>query len=116
VTSPAHGLSTGQIIALVNVGGNLAAKGVWTITVIDANSFSLNSSVGSGAFTRGGEWYPALSDFAGQAFSGTPPAVTIPGSLGLIQSTGYVLVCNITGSNRDHWQSLHYVFSADNSV
>lgn len=116
ITSVAHGLTTGDQVAIVNVGGNGAAKGVHTITVVDADTFSLNSSVSSGTFTLGGEWYKCLPTVAGLAFSGSPPQVTIGGLTGLAQDAGYVMVINITGSHRDDWVLLVYVSTVDSSV
>lgn len=48
-----HGYSTGDRIRIDYAAGNTAANGVWTITVIDADHFSLNSSAGNGAYTVG---------------------------------------------------------------
>lgn len=54
VTIANHGFSTNDVIVISGVGGNTAANGVWTITVTGANAFTLNGSVGSGAYTTGG--------------------------------------------------------------
>ena len=56
ITSAAHGLSTGTRVTITGVGGNTAANATWVITKIDANSFSLQTSVGNGAYTSGGTW------------------------------------------------------------
>lgn len=53
-TSAAHGYATGDTIAIASVAGNTAANGVWTITRLSATTFSLNTSVGNGAYTSGG--------------------------------------------------------------
>ncbi len=51
------GLVTGQQVTVANVGGNMAANGTWTVTVIDATHFSLNGSTGNGTWTMGtGSW------------------------------------------------------------
>ena len=115
VTSAAHGLTTGNKIAVVNVGGNGAAKGTFTVTVIDANTFSLDGSAGSGAYTRGGEWFLALPDACGLAFTGTPPQLTIPGTLGL-DGLGYALVMTVLGTNRDAINAINYVAVNDRSA
>jgi hypothetical protein len=57
VTSAAHGLSTGTRVTIAGVTGNTAANGTWTITVLDANTFSLNGSTGNGAYVSGGTWH-----------------------------------------------------------
>jgi hypothetical protein len=54
LTVTAHGYSTGAVVVVNNVGGTLEANGVWTITVIDVNNFTLNTSVFTNAYTSGG--------------------------------------------------------------
>lgn len=54
VTSAAHGLKTGDDVIVAGVAGNTAANGVRNVTVVDANNFSINGSVGNGAYTSGG--------------------------------------------------------------
>lgn len=54
ITSANHGLATGMRVTIAGVGGNTAANGDFTITVVDSNSFSLTGSVGNGAYTSGG--------------------------------------------------------------
>lgn len=49
-----HPFITGDIVIIVGVLGNTAANGTWTITKTGANTFTLNSSTGSGAYTSGG--------------------------------------------------------------
>ena len=50
ITSPNHGLTSGQRIRISNVAGNTAANGVKKITVLDANRFRLDSTAGNGAY------------------------------------------------------------------
>lgn len=52
----AHGLTTGDVVTVVGVTGNTAANGTWVITVIDPDNFTLNGSVGNGAYVSGGTW------------------------------------------------------------
>lgn len=59
ITSTAHGLSTGDAISVSGVAGNTAANGVFTITKVDDNSFSLNGTTGNAAYTSGGTWLPS---------------------------------------------------------
>lgn len=56
ITSASHGLQTGMRVTVASVGGNTAANGTWNITVVNANTFSLDTSVGNGAYTSGGTW------------------------------------------------------------
>lgn len=56
ITSANHGLVTGNVVVVNGVKGNTAANGTWTITVLTANTFSLNGSASGGAYTSGGVW------------------------------------------------------------
>jgi len=49
-----HGLLTGNTVFLAGVGGNTAANGSWVITSTGLKTFTLDSSVGNGAYTSGG--------------------------------------------------------------
>jgi hypothetical protein len=53
ITLNGHGFSTGNQVVINGVQGNTAANGTWTITVVDVNNFTLNTSdgTGSGAYT-----------------------------------------------------------------
>lgn len=53
-TSAAHGYTTDDGVRIASVVGNTAANGDWTITVLTADTFSLNFSSGNGAYTSGG--------------------------------------------------------------
>ncbi len=54
ITASTHGYSTGDIVHISVVGGNTAANGLWKITVVDSNNFSLDGSTGNAAYTSGG--------------------------------------------------------------
>lgn len=56
ITSANHGLTTGQRVTISGVGGNTNANGTFTITRVDANTFSLNGSAGNAGYTTGGTW------------------------------------------------------------
>jgi Ubiquitin-activating enzyme E1 FCCH domain len=59
ITSPNHNLTTGAIIIISNVGGMVQLNGnIYTITVVNANEFTLNGidNTGFGAYTSGGTW------------------------------------------------------------
>lgn len=56
ITSASHGLTTGEIVKISGVLGNVAANGIWTVTNLTANTFSLDSSVGAGTYDSGGTW------------------------------------------------------------
>lgn len=56
VTCAAHGFITGATLSIGGVLGNAAANGSsTTITVVDANTFTLDGSTGGGAYTGGGK-------------------------------------------------------------
>jgi hypothetical protein len=57
ITSNGHGLSNNDLVAVTGVGGNTAANGIWSIANVTANTFELEGSTGSGAYTSGGAWY-----------------------------------------------------------
>ena len=57
IQSTAHGLVTGQNVTVASVGGNTAANGTFDVTKVDADNFTLDSSVGNGAYTSGGLWH-----------------------------------------------------------
>lgn len=50
ITSANHGIATGESVIVSGVQGNTAANGTWTVTVVDSNTLTLNSSVGNGAY------------------------------------------------------------------
>lgn len=50
-TSTNHGLLTGNVVGILGVLGNTAANGTWTVTRTSATAFSLQTSVGNGAYT-----------------------------------------------------------------
>lgn len=56
ITSAAHGLVTGAIVKVMDVGGNTSANNTWTVTVVDANNFSLDGSSGNADYLGAGTW------------------------------------------------------------
>lgn len=56
ITSSGHGMLTGMRVTVAGVLGNTAANGTFTITRLTADTFSLDTSVGNGAYTSGGSW------------------------------------------------------------
>lgn len=56
VTSAAHGLLTGATVKIEGVGGNTSANNTFTITVVDADTFSLDDSHGTADYDGGGTW------------------------------------------------------------
>ena len=75
ISSAGHGLTTGDQIRVSGVEGNQAAIGLHTVSVIDANSFALDGSNGSGNYTGGGTW---TSNVITGATNTDPLIVTAP--------------------------------------
>ena len=71
-----HNLGSGEQVEIAGVTGNLAANGLFTITVVDDFSFELDGSAGAGAYTGGGIWSRV-----------EPANPTHPGSQGFIHSS-----------------------------
>jgi prepilin-type N-terminal cleavage/methylation domain-containing protein len=71
ITSPGHNLATGTTVWISGVGGNTAANGSFTISVVDANNFTLNGSTGNGTYTPGTGIWRANPDFIDVASAGT---------------------------------------------
>lgn len=56
ITSAGHGLSSNDFVVIDGVTGNTAANGFFRVTVTGANTFTLDASVGNGAYVSGGSW------------------------------------------------------------
>lgn len=82
VTSANHGLVSGTSVILNNVGGMTEVNGVsYIITVINANSFSLNANTTSfGAYTSGGSWYSSPYNGFTTSFPLVPSVNNDPGT------------------------------------
>ena len=65
ITSPGHGLGTGDQVIVQGVTGDLAANGVWTVTSTGGNTFSLDQSVGTGVYTGGGTFQKVFGIHSG---------------------------------------------------
>ncbi len=76
ITSAAHGLLTGASVKIEGVGGNTSANNTWIITVIDANSFSLDDSHGTASYNGGGTWTSGVGTISYSSLqAGTDPKV-----------------------------------------
>ncbi len=74
VTSGTHGLATGDEVFINGVGGNTAANGRWLVTVVDANSYSLQGSVGNGAYTASTGWMSGRTPLGSKDGVATDPS------------------------------------------
>lgn len=59
ITSTAHGLTTGTVVTLKNVGGQTGANGTFAVTVLSDDAFQLIGSTSVSAWTSGGTWQVA---------------------------------------------------------
>jgi hypothetical protein len=59
ITSAGHGLQTGMRVVTSSIGGVTGANGSFTVTRINADTFSLDGSTGGGSYTSGGSWHIA---------------------------------------------------------
>ncbi|HZT82463.1 MAG TPA: hypothetical protein VFA26_19700, partial [Gemmataceae bacterium] len=51
-----HGLVTGARVYVTGVAGNTNANGIFTVTRIDSNRFSLDNTTSNGTYAGGGTW------------------------------------------------------------
>ncbi len=54
VTSTAHGFQTGDILLHESIGGAVQANGLVQITVVDADSYTVNGLASASSYTTGG--------------------------------------------------------------
>lgn len=109
IRSTDHQLANGDKVTLINVGGNRAAHGTFTVTVTGADTFTLDGSTGSGAYTRGGQFYRCFPDAAELPFALSGAGqyqLTITGSVGLVAGTVYAFVIYCLGAYRDYYNEV----------
>lgn len=100
-TAAAHGLSSGNKVAITRVGGNVAANGNWTITVLSSTTFSLDTSEGDGTYTGSGRVYRLVAShggIAGEHIGGEQGeyVIPIPASVPFVEETDYRLIVRST--------------------
>jgi hypothetical protein len=100
VTSPGHGLQTGDEVQTGKMTGLTGSAGIWTVTRVDANHFSLNGSKASGTFLGSGPWRREgfIATLSGPA--GSPIVVTTSAPHGL--HSGDLVVLAGTGTPVDN--------------
>ena len=91
-TSP-HGLITGAVVTIAGVVGNTAANGTFKITKTGASSFTLDDSIGNGAWVSGGT---TTTEGANQVGTGT--CIITPS--GIPNDEYYIKLLVITGGTR----------------
>ncbi|MEZ6039565.1 MAG: ubiquitin-activating E1 FCCH domain-containing protein [Planctomycetaceae bacterium] len=88
LTSPLHGLTTGDLIRVTGVQGISGANGTFKVTVINADSFRLDGATGAGTYTDGGAWVrindstPFTSNLVPQQIDGN--SITGNGQAGIL--------------------------------
>lgn len=115
ITSTAHGLANGAEIVVAHVLGNTAANGRWIVANVTANTFELVSSVGNGAYIRGGNIYNAVTNatqipLTYQASSNGKYVGVVPSGINLLagESCRAIVFCSNYNFQieRDHVMSL----------
>ena len=91
-----HGLVSGTQVTISGVGGNTAANATWTITVVDPSNFTLNTSVGNGAYTSGGKAVPTISVTA--ATNASPIQITTAVPHGIAGNNAPVSITGVLGN------------------
>jgi uncharacterized lipoprotein NlpE involved in copper resistance len=70
-TDAQHTLASTDKVYISGVGGNTAANGCWSITVTGTSTFTLDTSVGNGAYTSGGTVAVVVQDVNTRLFAGS---------------------------------------------
>lgn len=52
-----HGLTSGFVVTVSGVTGNLGANAMGVVTVLTANTFSIAGTTGTGSYVAGGTWH-----------------------------------------------------------
>jgi uncharacterized repeat protein (TIGR01451 family) len=87
-TATPHGYATDDFVQLAGVGGNTAANGNWTITVLTTTTFSLNGSAGNGGYTSGGT-----------ATRAALPILAVPDLIARVGAGRFMMVVNFPTSS-----------------
>ena len=98
ITAPSHGLTDGVAIQVSGVAGNTGANGLWKITRVNANQFSLDNSVGSGAYTSGGTWH----------VSGLYQFTIDPSTSNGYETGAYMMLVNYEIGGTEQAQEIHF--------
>ena len=75
LTSAAHGLTTGDKVAVIGFPGIAWVDAVYAVQVVDPNTFYLVGSVTTSAFVPGGQWMSVSTDSGGVQVQ--PPIFTV---------------------------------------
>jgi len=97
ITSVAHGLNSNAIVTISGVTGMVQISGSYTITVIDADTFSLNGvdNATFGAYTGGGTW---TSTSVAYSFTLPGPFLSKEVVIGGVDSSGEPISINDDGN------------------
>lgn len=126
-TSTAHGLTTGDHVAVYGVTGTTAANGYWPVTVIDTTHIDLQGSVYAGAYVSGGKvtnqpmlagFHAAIGprvdrdDFTGTALHGADTVAYSAQNTGTGKGTDCFYIAQSTGVTGSAWRT-GYAVDAD---
>jgi hypothetical protein len=103
LTSPGHGLKTGEEIRVTGVLGNTAANGTFKVSVLTANTFRLIGAVGNGTYGGGGSWVQlkektSTGDFLAQNISKNLVTGNLQTGIRVDLATGTVFDGDIVGN------------------
>lgn len=100
ITSASHGLQTGAVVFIEDVGGMTQLNDAfYTITVIDANTFSLDDidNTAFGAYTTGGTWTATSQSFS---FTLPGPFLSQEVQIGGVDGAGLPITIKDNGEGR----------------
>lgn len=114
ITSSNHGLLNGDQVFIGGVQGNTAANAATSvaITVVDANHFSLNGTVGNGTYLGGGSWQRAGVITSASGTAGNAVVITTNNNHRL-SSGDEVNIQGLGGSYAGLNNSMYYVTVVD---
>lgn len=105
VVSATNTFVNGQEVYITGVGGNTAANGTWVISSVSGSQFTLNNSIGNGAYTSGGQAFGGMTTTSPNlstktAINGGAGAAltTLPLVAADARSLGAIVVYKDTGS------------------
>lgn len=92
-TSAAHGMATGDLVTLNQLGGIVGAGGMWVVSVVDADDFTVNGLIATGTFTSGGTATKSTEKFRG-------PLTFSVDRMGLPTSIGSSIIAYVWAGDR----------------
>lgn len=97
VTSAAHGLSSGNTVSISGVLGNTNANGVWEISSVTTDTFTLVSSAGNASYTSGGT-FADISSSVIKYDAAMSQDISFCGNNGQAKCANWTASANVTSS------------------